>query len=104
MEHYEAELAKAVEGRQDLANAEKLLDLPITVYPEIVSIQKDMNGYRLIYDIYQEQKVTFNGSLGKKINKIKLKNQAHLILFSLLILMFFHRLQSTNGLRPYGQT
>ncbi|XP_019718448.1 dynein heavy chain 10, axonemal-like [Hippocampus comes] len=56
MEHYQAELAKAVEGRQDLANAEKLLDLPITVYPEIVSIQKDMNGYRLIYDIYQEQK------------------------------------------------
>ncbi|XP_077418136.1 dynein axonemal heavy chain 10-like isoform X1 [Vanacampus margaritifer] len=60
MEQYEAELAKAVEGRQDLANAEKLLDLPITVYPEIVSIQKDMNGFKLIYDIYQEQKAAKN--------------------------------------------
>nr|XP_061803884.1 dynein axonemal heavy chain 10-like [Nerophis lumbriciformis] len=60
MEQYEAELAKAVEGRQDLANAEKLLDLPITVYPEIISIQKDMNGFRLIYVIYQEQKAAKN--------------------------------------------
>ncbi|XP_077600352.1 dynein axonemal heavy chain 10-like [Stigmatopora nigra] len=60
MEFYEAELAKAVEGRQDLANAEKLLDLPITVYPEIVSIQKDMHGFRLIYVIYQDQKAAKN--------------------------------------------
>ncbi|KAM9822995.1 dynein axonemal heavy chain 10-like [Syngnathus typhle] len=60
MEYYETELAKAVERRQELANAEKLLDLPITVYPEIVSIQKDMNGFRLIYDIFQEQKAAKN--------------------------------------------
>nr|XP_057927446.1 dynein axonemal heavy chain 10-like isoform X3 [Doryrhamphus excisus] len=60
MDSYEADLVKMVEGRQDLANAEKLLDLPITVYPEIVSIQKNMNGFRLIYDIYQEQKAAKN--------------------------------------------
>ncbi|XP_061762564.1 dynein axonemal heavy chain 10-like [Nerophis ophidion] len=60
MESYEAELAKMVEGRQDLANAERLLDLPVTVYPEIVSIQKDMNGFRKVYDIYQDQKAAKN--------------------------------------------
>lgn len=54
---YEADLAKLVAERQELTNAEKLLDLPITVYPEIISIQKDITGLRLIYDLYKAQKV-----------------------------------------------
>ncbi|XP_057687718.1 dynein axonemal heavy chain 10-like isoform X2 [Corythoichthys intestinalis] len=57
MESYEAELAKMVEGRQEVANAEKLLDLPVLAYPEIVSIQKDMDSFKQIYDIYHNQKV-----------------------------------------------
>ncbi|XP_031164939.2 dynein heavy chain 10, axonemal [Sander lucioperca] len=53
---YEAELAKIVSGRQELANAEKLLDLPVTVYPEVISMQKDMKGLRQIYGVYKAQK------------------------------------------------
>ncbi|XP_044232976.1 dynein axonemal heavy chain 10 isoform X2 [Thunnus albacares] len=53
---YEAELAKIVAGRQELANAEKLLDLPVTMYPEMISMQKDMKGLRQIYDVYKAQK------------------------------------------------
>nr|XP_046243361.1 dynein axonemal heavy chain 10 [Scatophagus argus] len=53
---YEADLAKIVAGRQELANAEKLLDLPITVYSEVNNIQKQMKGLRQIYDIYKAQK------------------------------------------------
>ncbi|XP_062273833.1 dynein axonemal heavy chain 10 [Scomber scombrus] len=56
MGKYEAELSKIVAGRQDLANAEKLLDLTVTVYPDIISMQKDMNGLRQIYDVYKAQK------------------------------------------------
>ncbi|XP_060895064.1 dynein axonemal heavy chain 10 [Labrus mixtus] len=52
---YEADLAKVVSERQELANAEKLLDLQVTVYPEIVSMQKDMAGLRLIYDVFRAQ-------------------------------------------------
>lgn len=58
MTKYEAELAKIVAGRQDLANAEKLLDLTVTVYPDIISMQKDMKGLRQIYDVYKAQKVS----------------------------------------------
>lgn len=57
MEIYEADLAKIVSGRQELANAEKLLDLPVTVYPEVISMQKDMMGLRQIYGVYKAQKV-----------------------------------------------
>ncbi|XP_076006843.1 dynein axonemal heavy chain 10 [Genypterus blacodes] len=53
---YEAELTKIEAGRQELANAEKLFDLPITVYPELLSIHKDMKGLRQIFDVYKSQK------------------------------------------------
>ncbi|XP_054466216.1 dynein axonemal heavy chain 10 [Anoplopoma fimbria] len=56
METYEADLAKILAERQQLANAEKLLDLPVTGYPVVVSIQKDMNGLRQIYGVYKAQK------------------------------------------------
>lgn len=61
MENYEAELAKIEAGRQELANAEKLFDLPITMYPELLNVQKDMNGLRQIFDIYKAQKVRVSG-------------------------------------------
>lgn len=57
METYEAALAKIVARWHELANAEKLLDLPVTVYPVVVSIQKDMKGLRQIYGVYKAQKV-----------------------------------------------
>nr|XP_015221526.1 PREDICTED: dynein heavy chain 10, axonemal [Lepisosteus oculatus] len=53
---YEKELARFEKDRQELANAEKLFDLPITMYPELLNVQKEMKGLRQIYDIYKAQK------------------------------------------------
>uniref|UniRef100_A0A3Q2PNV9 Dynein axonemal heavy chain 10 n=1 Tax=Fundulus heteroclitus TaxID=8078 RepID=A0A3Q2PNV9_FUNHE len=53
---YEADLAKIEAERQELANAEKLLDLPVTMHQDATRIQKDMKGLRQIYDVYQAQK------------------------------------------------
>lgn len=58
---YEAELAKIEAERQGLANAEKLFDLPITTYPELLNVHRDMKGLRQIYEIYQVQKVSVSG-------------------------------------------
>lgn len=57
METYETELAKVEASRQELVKAEKLFDLPITMYPELLNVQKDMKGLRQIYEIYKAQKV-----------------------------------------------
>lgn len=57
MGSYETDLAKIEASRQELANAEKLFDLPITMYPELLNIQQEMSGLRQIYNIYKEQKV-----------------------------------------------
>ena len=59
MDKYEAELAKMEGGRQQLANAEKLFDLSFTMYPELLQVQRDMKGLKLIYDTYRAQKVCF---------------------------------------------
>uniref|UniRef100_A0A8C6RAH3 Dynein, axonemal, heavy chain 10 n=1 Tax=Nannospalax galili TaxID=1026970 RepID=A0A8C6RAH3_NANGA len=55
---FERELAKHEKNRQELANAEKLFDLPITMYPELIKVQKEMTGLRMIYDLYVALKVS----------------------------------------------
>ncbi|XP_028292993.1 dynein heavy chain 10, axonemal [Gouania willdenowi] len=53
---YESDLSEIVSGRQELTNAEKLLDLPVSLFPEITRIQKNMKGLRQIYQLYEAQK------------------------------------------------
>eukprot|EP00062_Callorhinchus_milii_P021625 gi/632978548/ref/XP_007905975.1/ PREDICTED: dynein heavy chain 10, axonemal [Callorhinchus milii] len=54
---FEAEVLVFEKNRQELANAEKLFDLNITLYPDLLNIQKQMKGLRQIYDIYKMQKI-----------------------------------------------
>ncbi|XP_030593055.1 dynein heavy chain 10, axonemal isoform X2 [Archocentrus centrarchus] len=56
MGKYEADLAKILALQHEITNAEKLLDLPVTTFPKLLSIQNDMKGLRQIYDIYKAQK------------------------------------------------
>ncbi|XP_071945421.1 dynein axonemal heavy chain 10-like [Antedon mediterranea] len=56
LEKYKKEVAAYDRDRQELANAEKLFDLPITSYTELMQVQKEMNGLDQIYTIYKEQK------------------------------------------------
>uniref|UniRef100_A0A452SER6 Dynein axonemal heavy chain 10 n=1 Tax=Ursus americanus TaxID=9643 RepID=A0A452SER6_URSAM len=54
---FEKELTRHEKNRQELANAEKLFDLPITMYPDLLKVQKEMNGLRNIYELYEGLKV-----------------------------------------------
>ncbi|CAH1801914.1 unnamed protein product [Owenia fusiformis] len=56
MKKFQDELSKYEADRNELANAEKLFDLPITMYPELLKVQKEMKGLEQIYDLYEEQK------------------------------------------------
>jgi dynein heavy chain len=49
MEAFESE-------RQELANAEKLFDLPITMYPQLQEMQKELQGMQKVFELYQAQK------------------------------------------------
>lgn len=57
MSTYETELVRVEASRQELAKAEKLFNLPITMYPELLNVQKEMRGLRQIYEIFKSQKV-----------------------------------------------
>lgn len=98
MATYESDLAKIVAGRQDLANAEKLLDLPVTVYPEVINIQRDMRGLRQIYDIFKAQKVrcrNLNSRLGHIIVMI-------MVFMHVIFILKPSRMQRKSGLRFCG--
>lgn len=54
---YETDLSKVVAAQQELAKAQKLLDLPISVHLDLINVQKEMKGLKQIYDVYEAQKV-----------------------------------------------
>lgn len=43
--------------RQELTNAEKLFDLPITLYPGLVEVDKELKNMAKIYELYEAQRV-----------------------------------------------
>lgn len=59
LKSYKNEVQKYESERQELANAEKLFDLSITMYPDLTKVAKEMNGLELVYTLYEEQKVIF---------------------------------------------
>ncbi|ELU10552.1 hypothetical protein CAPTEDRAFT_221643 [Capitella teleta] len=56
LKQYKVEVDKYEGDRQELANAEKLFDLPITMYPDLLQVQKETKGLEQIYALYEEQK------------------------------------------------
>ena len=54
---FSEELEYLEEKRHEYTNAEKLFELPITMYPELIRLQKDMKGLEAIFSIYTAQKV-----------------------------------------------
>lgn len=54
---YEANFAKIISEEHELANVANLLDLPVSVFPEIFNIQTEMKALRQIYELYKAQKV-----------------------------------------------
>ena len=57
MKTFSEELEYLEEKRHEYTNAEKLFELPITMYPELIRLQKDMKGLEAIFSIYTAQKV-----------------------------------------------
>lgn len=55
---FERELVQHEKKRQELANAEKLFDLPITMYPELLKVQKEMSGLKVVYELYRGLKAS----------------------------------------------
>ena len=44
--------------RQELTNAEKLFDLPITRYPDMMEVDQQMRHLTLVLELYEAQRVS----------------------------------------------
>ncbi|CAH8854159.1 unnamed protein product [Trichobilharzia szidati] len=53
---YHVQLNEIEANRKELASAEKLFNLPLTQYPQIINIQKELSGLDQLFNIYLKQK------------------------------------------------
>lgn len=58
LKEYQAKYAVFEKQRQELTNAEKLFDLPITMYSDLIEIDKDLKNMSFVYELYVAQSVS----------------------------------------------
>jgi dynein heavy chain len=56
LKQYKDELTKLENDKQELTNAERLFNLPISNYSALHQVQKEMRGLEDLYKLYEEQK------------------------------------------------
>ena len=61
LKEHQSEYAKFEQQRQELTNAEKLFDLPITMFPDLTEVDRDLKNMAKVYELYEAQRVS--GSL-----------------------------------------
>ena len=59
LKKFKEEFANFEKERQELANAEKLFGLQITLYPELLDMEKELKGLDQIFSIYENQKASW---------------------------------------------
>ena len=57
LKKFQDEYAVYEKQRQELSNAEKLFDLPITTYSDLIEVDKDLKNMAKVYDLYEAQRV-----------------------------------------------
>ena len=57
LKEFQAEYAKFEAQRQELTNAEKLFDLPLTMYPNLIEVDQQLRNLATIFQLYEEQRV-----------------------------------------------
>ena len=57
LKEFQEEYAKYENQRQELSNAEKLFDLPITLYPGLVEVDRQLKNIASVYQLYEAQRV-----------------------------------------------
>lgn len=55
---FEKEMERLEKVHQELGSIEKLFDLPVRVYPDLIKAQNDLKGLKQIYEIYELQRVS----------------------------------------------
>lgn len=63
LQSFQAQYSFLEKKRQELANAEKLFDLPITKYDALIEVDMDLRNMTKVYELYKAQKVIKGASI-----------------------------------------
>ena len=55
LKDFQAEFAEL--ERQELVNAEKLFDLPVTLYSDLTEVDNQLQGMAKVFELYEAQRV-----------------------------------------------
>ena len=58
LRRYQTKYAVHEKERQDLTNAEKLFDLPITIYKDLMDVDTSLKNMAKVYELYEAQRVS----------------------------------------------
>lgn len=58
LKEYQAEYAQFEQQRQELTNAEKLFDLPITLYSDLSEVDRELKNLAKVFELYEAQRVS----------------------------------------------
>ena len=64
LKEFQAQYKTFESRRQELTNAEKLFDLPITMYADLMEVDRDLKHMAMVYDLYETQRVRGGGGGG----------------------------------------
>ena len=57
LKKFQEEFAELEKERQELVNAEKLFDLPITLYSDLIAVDGSLQGMSKVFELYEAQRV-----------------------------------------------
>lgn len=57
LKEFQDQYAVLEKERQELANAEKLFDLPITKFDGLIEVDRDLRNMDKVYELYEAQRV-----------------------------------------------
>lgn len=58
LKEFQAQFAELEKERQELVNAEKLFDLPITLYSDLIDVDNQLQGMAKVFELYEAQRVS----------------------------------------------
>lgn len=58
LKDFQAQFAELEKERQELVNAEKLFDLPITLYSDLIDVDNQLQGMAKVFELYEAQRVS----------------------------------------------
>eukprot|EP00731_Ephydatia_muelleri_P035324 Em0114g8a len=71
LKEFQAQYKTFENQRQELTNAEKLFDLPITMYADLMEVDRDLKNMAMVYDLYETQRIAreeWSGTLWANLN------------------------------------